>query len=225
MRSVPATPIDGREYRHTAFAHAGKQRDGFLELLRLDVVAAADDDVLGTAGHIELAIREVTEVAGIEPFTVEQLLGSARIVEVAAGRRWTQKLDAPLGSFGQDHTAFVHDANRMAGQHRAAGDDAQRRRAGIDRDAGYAAAQEAFAVDSFDQRSATDGRKGLVRARSPPARRLASGAAPQAVGAKRAMNRSTVCGLTSSAPFSAIRSERRLDPQARSLSILFRHSS
>ena len=49
-----------------------------LQFLRIEVAAAADDDVLLAPGEVELAGREVAEVAGVEPAAVEEAPGSLR---------------------------------------------------------------------------------------------------------------------------------------------------
>ena len=47
--------------------------DRFFQLVRADVAAAADDDVLLAPGEVQHAVVEIGAVAGVQPFAVEEL--------------------------------------------------------------------------------------------------------------------------------------------------------
>ena len=60
--------------------------DGPLDVLRVDVAAADDDDVLDAAADDQLAVDQVGEVAGAEPAVAEQLgrgLGAAVVARAS----------------------------------------------------------------------------------------------------------------------------------------------
>ena len=73
-------------HRHRGGAlHRRMPRRQFLDPRRMDVVAAADDDVLAAAGDAQIAVLvERAEIAGHEPAAlVEGVLGRRLVVEIA----------------------------------------------------------------------------------------------------------------------------------------------
>src|SRR5436190_955461 len=58
------------EHRHAAAPYAGQVAHAFLELVRADVAAAADDDVLLSPGDIEAPFGEVGAIARVHPLAV-----------------------------------------------------------------------------------------------------------------------------------------------------------
>jgi hypothetical protein len=79
--------------------------DRLLELVGVDVAPGADDEVLDPAGDVELAVRDVAEVAGVEPVVVEQRGGGLGVAEVAARRRRALELHPALLRSGSSRPA------------------------------------------------------------------------------------------------------------------------
>ena len=84
-------------------AHAVQMLDRPLEILRPDVAAADDDQVLAATGDHELAVDEVAEIAGVEPAVLEQdAVGGERRCgnsPTSGSGRWMQT--RPIGRSGQ----------------------------------------------------------------------------------------------------------------------------
>src|SRR2546422_1354629 len=94
-------PVD-REGDDVAGPHALDRGGGPLDVLRVDVAAADDDQVLDAAADHQLPVDEVAEVAGAEPAVVEGGLGGVGPAGVAAGHRRAPDLqlaDLPLGPY------------------------------------------------------------------------------------------------------------------------------
>src|SRR5574340_1071436 len=119
-----ASRIGGREYRDAAAAPAWQPAHRLLQFLRVEVAAAAGDDVLLAPGQEELAGRKIAEVAGIEPGAVEQAPVRFGILEIATGRRRPPELNAPERAFGLLLAARIDDAEGVIRQGLAAGNDA-----------------------------------------------------------------------------------------------------
>ena len=108
----------------TAFLRsAGNVADRVLDLMRMDVLTGADDDVLDSAGDEEVAAGHVGAVAGVEPSVVEQLPRLGRIMEIARSRRWPAEFEATFLPFAEFPPDIVNDANLVVGDRLAAGDD------------------------------------------------------------------------------------------------------
>ncbi len=117
--------ILGSEDRDATLADARHIADGGLDLLRIDVAAGADDDVLGAAGDEHVAAGDIGEIAAVEPFPVEELAGLDGVAEIARGRGRAAKLQPsflPLAEL----PGRVDDADLMARQGATAGDELQR---------------------------------------------------------------------------------------------------
>src|SRR5437667_180853 len=97
----PARRVHAAEHRHAAAPDAGDAADRFLELVGADVASAADDDVLFTAGDVEVAFGQVGAIAGVHPFAVEQSLRRLGIAVVAAGRRRAAELQLTFAAVGK----------------------------------------------------------------------------------------------------------------------------
>ena len=69
-------PAIVRDPNHADFKYAGMLHDDFLHLLARDVLAAGDDDVLGSIPQFDVSIGVPhREIARVEPSAVECLLG------------------------------------------------------------------------------------------------------------------------------------------------------
>ena len=151
--------VGGPEDGDTALADALEIADRRLDLLRIDMAAGADDDVLGAARDEDVAAGGVGEVAAVQPRAVEQLAGLLRIVEVTRGRRGSAELKPALLALA-DLARGVDDADLVAGQRPAAGDEFQcvgsvRRGRG-----GAGVPGELAAVDPVDDRRPAERREG-----------------------------------------------------------------
>ena len=129
-RSVPVARILDAEGGDAAAPHARHFGDRFLDLLRVDVAAAGDDDVLGAAGDEEIAVVvDEAEIAGVDPAVLAQH-GRRRVgvLEVALHRRRAAELDAALDADGRRSPRVVDDAQLVPRDRPAAGDERQRLR-------------------------------------------------------------------------------------------------
>ena len=106
--------------------------DGFLDLLRIEMPAGANDDVLDATGNEDVAAGHVAAVAAIPPIAMKQLSGLPFVAEVAACRRWTAELDPSLAALAELVSSFVDDADLVPGKGLAAG---RKSRAAADRPA------------------------------------------------------------------------------------------
>ena len=124
----PLGPVGpgGRKDRDAAAPYAGKVADGGFQLVRMDVAAAADDDVLDPARQIDLAPGDVGQVAGLEPVAVEQVACRLRVLVIADGRRGTVELQAPLAALGHFAAGIVDHPELMPGERRTARHDLDR---------------------------------------------------------------------------------------------------
>src|SRR4029453_4447675 len=115
----PLLLLDG-EGAGIAAAQVRQRLDRPFDVLRPDVAAVDDDQVLGPAGDDQLAVAPVAEVAGVEP-AIDQHggtgLGPAEISGHDARPLDEQPADAALA--GNDAVAIA-DLDAMAGQHAAA---------------------------------------------------------------------------------------------------------
>ena len=75
------------ERDHVAGAHALDAAGDLLDVLRVHVAPADDDDVLDPAAHDELAVDRVGEVAGVQPPVPDELGGRLGVLVVAGGQR------------------------------------------------------------------------------------------------------------------------------------------
>ena len=117
--------VGAAEHRDAPLAHAVELAHRFLELLRIDVAAGANDHVLGAAGDEELAAGQIAEVSRVEPVAVEEPLGRLAIAKIAAGRRRTAELDPPLLALTDLGAGGVDDPDLVLGQRKAGADETQ----------------------------------------------------------------------------------------------------
>ena len=71
----PARWVRAREHGNATLANARSVADRQLQVLRVDVAPAADDQVLYAAGDVDLAVGAVGIVARVQPLIMEQLAG------------------------------------------------------------------------------------------------------------------------------------------------------
>ncbi len=147
---------------HATLADAGQFADRGLQFERVQVVAGADDEILVAAGDEEFAAGQIAEVAGVAPVAVEQLRRGLGVAEVAGGGRRAAELDPTLLPLRQQAAVAVDDADLVAGQRRAAGDDGGGLRVAFRHRLGAPGEHQRFAVDAVDAHAAPRRRKGEV---------------------------------------------------------------
>lgn len=106
--------IGTAEHRHATPADALHTPHRILDLLRVEVAPAANDDVLHPAGDVDVARGRIGAVTGVQPAVVEQLRGFLRIAEVAARRRWAAELQPALHALAELAALRIDDADLMA---------------------------------------------------------------------------------------------------------------
>src|SRR6185436_2458547 len=74
-----------RKHRDLRSTHAFDLGDDLLDVLRVVVAPAQDDDVLAAPANVELAVREVAEVAGEELPIAKRGAGGRLVAEVTPG--------------------------------------------------------------------------------------------------------------------------------------------
>src|SRR6476660_2549337 len=80
-------PIIVRNADHRYLEHGGMRGNGLLNLDRRDVLATANDDVLGPVAQFDVAVRvHHPEVAGVEPAAAERAVCRFLVPEVALHR-------------------------------------------------------------------------------------------------------------------------------------------
>src|SRR5580658_5947335 len=84
----------------------GVRQQNLLDIAGHDVVAATNDDVLGSARDPQETVRiEVPEVAGAQPAVAPGLLGGCVVLVVAP--RWPRSPDGDLASVTWSGLSFV----------------------------------------------------------------------------------------------------------------------
>ena len=102
------------EHRDTALPDTLDRRHDRLGLVRVDVAAALDDDILAAAGQKQLRVGQVAEVAGIDPAVVGRDRPRCGLVPVIAGHhRRTAELDTALRALGEGGAGVVHDPDMV----------------------------------------------------------------------------------------------------------------
>src|SRR6185436_1389954 len=92
-----------------------------LDILRPDVAAVDDDQILGPAGNDNRTFDQVAHVAGIKPtIRRDHLLGGLGLVEVASHQAWALDEDAADLAIGQGLPVFTTDFQLMLRQWLAA---------------------------------------------------------------------------------------------------------
>ena len=91
LAGVPVRAADGR-----GGADRGVREQGVLDHRGVDVVAAADDEVLGPAGQVDVAVGvDRAEVAGVEPAVADHVPARAGDRRAARGRDSRRRRRAP----------------------------------------------------------------------------------------------------------------------------------
>src|SRR5712664_109049 len=92
----------------------------------IDVVAAADDEILGAAGQPDIALRvEPAEVAGIEPAVGQHRAAVMAWIEIARGDLWTAHqhvADLTGGTIAVDGAVGCHIGDADLGVRQAQAD-------------------------------------------------------------------------------------------------------
>ena len=114
--------------RDAALADSGDAGHRLLDLLRIEMTARANDDVLDAAGDVDVAAGHVGAVAAVEPTVVNEFAGLGLVVEIAARRRRAAKFEPSFLPFAELVAGLVDDANFVTGQRLAAGHDLERLR-------------------------------------------------------------------------------------------------
>src|SRR5271166_3159743 len=151
--------IGDAEHRDAALADPRNARDGFLDLLRIEMAARANDDVLDTAGDVDIASRHVGAIPAVEPTTANELPGFGFVAEIAARGRRAAEFKPSLPTFAEFVTGFVHNTNFMIRQRLPARDDLEQFRIVRLCRLGQAMSAEPFAVDLIDDREPAERRE------------------------------------------------------------------
>ena len=108
---------------------------------------------------MDIAAGDIGQVAGIQPFAVEQLGRRLGVAEIAPGGRRSPELKTAFATFGHFPPGVIDDADLMSRQWPAAVDQGQRPGVVLDRLHGAACFHEHIALDAVDDRAPADGRK------------------------------------------------------------------
>ncbi|VVO41796.1 hypothetical protein PS691_05811 [Pseudomonas fluorescens] len=151
------------EHRDAAFAQAGQIADRRFDIVGVDVAPGTDDQVLGAAGQVDLTAGHVGEVERVEPAIAQYPAGLFGIAVVAAAGGRPAKLQMTFAALGEFEPAAIDDANLLARQRPAAGDEAQRCTGVRCARQCIAVGLERFALHPVDQRPSAQGRKGQAQ--------------------------------------------------------------
>ena len=95
-----------------------------FQVLRPDVAAVEDDEVLGAAGDHDLVVEQVAEVAGLQPAVGAQHLGGhLGLLVIAAHDARAAEEDVAHAALRQHAAGIVANLERVALQRVAAGDE------------------------------------------------------------------------------------------------------
>jgi hypothetical protein len=100
-RSAPPPGVGTSEHGDTPLADTGEVADRLFEFSGVQIATGPDDHVLDPAGDVQVGVRYVAEVAGVEPVVVKQRACRVGVVEIAGRRRRTAELDAALTAVAQ----------------------------------------------------------------------------------------------------------------------------
>ena len=125
-RSLPLPALGVAERRHPTRQQPRQSADGCLDVGRMDIAAAADDQVFRPRGDIDVVVGDVGEVAGLPPVAGEQPPRRRVVAPVAARRRRPAKLQSAFPPLRQLKPRSIDDADIVAGQRAAAGDEGNR---------------------------------------------------------------------------------------------------
>ncbi len=98
----------------------GNISDGSLDLVRIDVLASADNDVLDAPGDENPAAGQIAAIPGVEPIAVKQLARPWPRLKIAGGCRGTAELKPPFPPLAERPAGIVDHADLMIGNRLAA---------------------------------------------------------------------------------------------------------
>ena len=79
----PGCPVPGADQGDPGFDDIGKLANGVFDLLRENVAAGPDHQILDPARDKYLPVGAVSLIAAVEPSAVEQLFGLGLVLEIA----------------------------------------------------------------------------------------------------------------------------------------------
>src|SRR5260370_2608692 len=109
---------------NAALAKTVDPRGQFLHLVRVQISAALDDDVLHATSDVNFAVRAIGAIAGVHPGEFvfpgrstywKKLIRCGRIFVVAVGRRWSAKPQKSLRALSDFVSFCVDDAYFVEG--------------------------------------------------------------------------------------------------------------
>src|SRR3569623_1175139 len=151
--------VTARERSDAALADAGERAHRLFEFVRINVVAAADDDVLHLAGNEEFAVDEITAVAGIQPVVLQQARGRRGVTVIALAGRRPAKLHPPLAPLVAGPAARIDDPELVTRQGPPAAHDGERGRGRRRKRRGHAVPHQDCALDMIHDRPAAQRRE------------------------------------------------------------------
>ena len=92
----------------------GNVSKGFFQLLGINVLAGANDNVLDAARDEDIAVSHVRPIAAVEPAVAKQFPGLGLIAEIAGSRGWAAKLEPALSPRLDFPAGAVDNANFVA---------------------------------------------------------------------------------------------------------------
>src|SRR5437868_888371 len=110
----------------TPLAYPRYFADNRFDVVRMDTVAAALDQVLGSAREEDLAVDDVAHVAGIEPIATTEVRCRLGIPIVPTRRGRPLEFDATFGPLGHRDAIRVDDPELVRGERSPASNDLQR---------------------------------------------------------------------------------------------------
>ena len=149
-----AARIGIAEHRHATAPHAIDRTHHIFKLMRINIAAGADDDVLDAAGQMHFAVGQVGAVTAVEPVAVHQLSRACGVAVVTAGGRGPPELQPALDAFTALPATAVDDAHLMPWHDHSAGNELQGRRVIGAGGQGTAAGAEGGAPHPVDARPA-----------------------------------------------------------------------
>ncbi len=114
--------VPGAKQHHAALANTRNISNGFFCFIWVEIAPAANDQIFGPAGQIEITICNVTQITSVQPAAMpEQLMGGSRIAVITTGGGRPLKLHMPLTAIRQLLTRRFHDTNLITMQGLTAG--------------------------------------------------------------------------------------------------------
>src|SRR5579872_2638477 len=96
-----------------------------LDLVRIDMLPATDDDVLDATGDIQLALGQVRAISSITPGALYQFRGCIRVLKVSGCCRRTSELQDTLDPFRDFQAGIVDDSHAVAWKWATAGHESK----------------------------------------------------------------------------------------------------